>query len=100
VNFKMLDGDIVFRTSNGSIARAVREGSPFSVEVDHLDEALGEGWSVLVSGRAEVISDPDVLAKVDALGLEPWAGGDRHVVVRVTPRAITGREIRRPQATD
>src|SRR5579875_3383283 len=33
VNFRVIDGDIVFRTGEGAIARAVRTGKPLSIEV-------------------------------------------------------------------
>jgi len=95
VNFRVLDDEVVFRTGEGTIAQAVRRGGPLSVEVDHVDEALGEGWSVLVSGEANLLSDPSEISAVDALGVEPWAGGDRHLVVRLRPAEVTGRRIRR-----
>jgi transcriptional regulator with XRE-family HTH domain len=95
VNFVMLGSQAVFRTGEGTIADAVRSGRPMSLEVDHLDEALGEGWSVLLSGVPEVVSDPDDLARIEALHVEPWAGGDRQLVVRLDPHELTGRRIRR-----
>lgn len=95
VNFRVIDGDIVFRTGEGAIARAVRTGKPLSIEVDHIDEALGEGWSVLASGEAQVTSGSDGLTETGPLNVEPWPSGDRHLVVRLTPRDVTGRQIRR-----
>jgi len=65
-----------------------------SFEVDHLDEALAEGWSVLVSGEARVVTDPGELAAVSALGVAPWAGGDRDSYVRIIASEVTGRRIR------
>lgn len=94
VNFRMWGEDVVFRTGEGVIAEAVRADRPMSLEVDHLDEALVEGWSVLLSGHAAVMDDPGELARVEELHIEPWAGGDRHLVVRFTPDTITGRRIR------
>ena len=62
--------------------------------MDHLDDALGEGWSVLLTGTASVITDPAGLDRARALGIEPWAGGDRPVYVRMTVTQVTGRRIR------
>jgi nitroimidazol reductase NimA-like FMN-containing flavoprotein (pyridoxamine 5'-phosphate oxidase superfamily) len=94
VNFRMHDGDIVFRTSaDGSIASSVGE-SPVSFDVDHLDETLSEGWSVLLSGTARVVSDEREQEQVAALGIASWAGGERDTYVRLTPHQITGRSIR------
>ena len=94
VNFRMDNGTVVFRTGDGVIAAAVSAGQPISVEVDHLDEARGEGWSVLLSGPAAQVTGANDLARIATLALEPWAGGDRHTVVRLTPDRVSGRRIR------
>lgn len=94
VNFRMDGDDVVFRTgSEGSVAAGVNQ-SPVSFDVDHLDDALSEGWSVLVTGEARVITDPGELARAASLNIEPWAGGNKAAYVRLTARQITGRRIR------
>jgi len=95
VNFRVLDGDIVFRTDSAAtlVANALQEEVSF--EVDHLDEALSEGWSVLLTGEAHVIVDPVEGERARALGVAPWAGGERDAYVRLAPRKVTGRRIRR-----
>jgi transcriptional regulator with XRE-family HTH domain len=95
VNFAVLDGDIVFRTDSPAIGSAITSGTDVSFEVDHLDDALTEGWSVLLTGDARVITDPAELDQARSLDLTPWAGGERRTYVRVTPRESTGRRIRR-----
>jgi hypothetical protein len=95
VNYGMLGGDIVFRTSDsGRAAAATRPGSLVSFSVDRIDDALAEGWSVLASGAVAIIPDPAGRAVAARLGIEPWAGGQRGLVVRLTPCEITGRRIR------
>jgi nitroimidazol reductase NimA-like FMN-containing flavoprotein (pyridoxamine 5'-phosphate oxidase superfamily)/DNA-binding XRE family transcriptional regulator len=95
VNFCVLDGDVVFRTASGtSIARGVAEGS-VSFEVDRMDDALAEGWSVLVTGRARFVADPEELERVAALGIAPWAGEDRDLYVRLEVEQVSGRAVRR-----
>ena len=66
---------------------------PVSFEVDRLDEAMSEGWSVLVTGRVRRVS-PDELGQLETLGLEPWAGGERTAYLRLEPHEVTGRRIR------
>jgi len=95
VNYHKMGEDFVFRTGDGSILAAVRAGGPTSLEVDHLDDVLGEGWSVLLTGRCIEITDPGEIERIAALGIHPWAGGDRHHAVRFTPEGMTGRSIRR-----
>jgi nitroimidazol reductase NimA-like FMN-containing flavoprotein (pyridoxamine 5'-phosphate oxidase superfamily) len=88
VNFRTLHGDVVFRTATGPGC------GPVSFEVDRLDEALTEGWSVLISGEVRVISDPTERRAAEALGISPWAGGERDVYIRVMAHEVTGRRIR------
>lgn len=94
VNFRVLGQDIVFRT-NAATSIAARAGQVrVSFEVDHIDEALSEGWSVLVSGRARQVREPAELEKLSRLGVEPWAGGERDAYLRLVPLEVTGRRIR------
>jgi transcriptional regulator with XRE-family HTH domain len=94
VNYAMLGNDIVIRTTSWGGLAASATQPRVSFEVDHLDEALAEGWSVLVSGEARVVTDPGELAAVSTLGIAPWAGGDRATYVRIIASEVTGRQIR------
>ncbi len=98
VNFRILDGDVVFRTSPLSSVNSVVAQGPVSFEVDHIDEALAEGWSVLLRGRAHEVVDQDELEQVKDLGVSPWAGGTRDLYIRLTPQQVTGRRIRQSDA--
>jgi hypothetical protein len=89
-----MGGDIVFRTDSTSAVIAATFKEPVSFEVDNLDEALSEGWSVLLKGEARVIAEPAELERARALGIAPWAGGERRKYVRVVPRQVSGRRIR------
>jgi transcriptional regulator with XRE-family HTH domain len=94
VNYKMDGNDVIFRTGSTQLAAEATSHKNVSFDVDHLDDALGEGWSVLLSGTASVITDSSELAKAHALGIEPWAGGDRDTYIRLVPKQVTGRRIR------
>lgn len=94
VNYATLGGDIVIRTSERATLASGTARSRVSFEVDHIDEALAEGWSVLVSGEARVVTAPAELDAVRSLGIAPWAGGDRETYVRITGSDMTGRRIR------
>lgn len=92
VNFRFLDGDVVFHTRTAGLLAAAA-GSTVSFEVDHIDEAMSEGWSVLITGRARLVDDPAELDQLANLGVEPWPGGRRDAVMRVETEAISGRVI-------
>lgn len=93
VNFAVVAGTIVIRTAEGS-AVAGHADERVAFEVDHIDEALSQGWSVLVRGPAHRVAHPAELQNIrrDA-ALWPWPGGDRDVYVRLIPQVITGRRI-------
>ncbi len=95
VNFRMLEGDIVFRTESGAALLENLATDEVSFEVDHLDEALTEGWSVLLTGESRVMDNPSELDSARSLSIVPWAAGDRDVYVRLVPQKTTGRRIRR-----
>ena len=93
VNFRMLGNDVVFRTEATTSVSMRAAQLRVSFEVDHIDEAMSEGWSVLLSGTAHKVEDRAELAEVAALGVEPWAGGDRETYYRMHPEEVTGRRI-------
>jgi transcriptional regulator with XRE-family HTH domain len=93
VNFAMVANTIVVRTGAGSLIGAHSDGE-VSFEVDHIDEALEEAWSVLVQGHAHrVAQHAEVAAMQRRDRVRPWPGGDHDLCIRITPRRITGRRI-------
>ena len=93
VNFAVLADTIVIRTAQGTVIDGHADG-PVALEVDHIDEALRQGWSVLVRGPAHHVTHPAELGRLqEDAPVWPWAGGEREVYVRVIPSQITGRRI-------
>jgi nitroimidazol reductase NimA-like FMN-containing flavoprotein (pyridoxamine 5'-phosphate oxidase superfamily) len=92
VNFEFTDGEIVFSTDEVK-AKWVETEHFVGFEVDRVDEAVGEGWSVLVTGRGRRITGDDEHQRLASLDLEAWAGGDRHTLVGITADQVTGRVI-------
>jgi len=93
VNFAVVAGTIVVRTGEGTATDGHADGQ-VAFEVDHIDEALSQGWSVLVRGRAHRVAHPAELQIVQRdAAIWPWPGGDRDVYVRIIPDVITGRRI-------
>lgn len=93
VNFRMLDDDVVFRSSEDGSVSKIAADEPVSFEVDRLDDAMSEGWSVLAEGTIRRVHDADELRQVEALGIEPWAGGTRPAYFRLGVRTLSGRRI-------
>jgi nitroimidazol reductase NimA-like FMN-containing flavoprotein (pyridoxamine 5'-phosphate oxidase superfamily) len=99
VNYRLYEGTILFRTAQDSPTdEDLRTGiadAEYKVafEIDELDLAAREGWSVLVQGSLHHVDSEDERASVRQAGVEPWAGGPRELFLRIRPSRITGRRI-------
>jgi transcriptional regulator with XRE-family HTH domain len=93
MNFRLVGGRVVFRTDVGA-ANTVSAASTVGFEVDRIDEAMSEGWSVLVSGRAHRVEDTYELKRISSAGVEPWAGGELEDYVAIDIDELSGRILR------
>ncbi|MFF5157689.1 DUF1918 domain-containing protein [Streptomyces sp. NPDC000348] len=93
VNYEVVEDAIVFRTAPDSLPAAA-VGTEVAFEVDHVDEAMSRGWSVLAVGPAGVVTEPAVVrGLVRRAHTGPWAGGAREMWVSIRPTSLTGRRI-------
>jgi uncharacterized protein len=95
VNYRLDDFVVVFRTHLGSKLLAAHHAN-VGFQVDHIDHSARRGWSVLIQGMAEDVSDRPsdaITERSRNLGVEPWAPGDKPRFIRVIPAKITGREL-------
>jgi uncharacterized protein len=94
VNY-VLDGEsVVFRTAAYTALGTETADQPVAFEVDCVDAVNGHGWSVVVNGRAEIITDPEEVARLRRRSdPHPWAPGVRPLYVRIVIRRISGRAI-------
>lgn len=93
VVFALLDDDVVFRTDPGTKLSAALMRTIVAFEVDDADPTTRTGWSVLVVGPVEEVTDASTRARVDELGLAPWVDDGRDRVLRIRARTVTGRRI-------
>ena len=93
VNFALLDGDIVFRSSPGSKLTAAAQRAVVAFEVDAVDGMYHAGWSVLVVGPAHEILDRAELEQANALPLAPWAPGAKGHYIRIRTEIVSGRRV-------
>ena len=98
VNFGLHDGAIVIRTDAGGKLMAATRRAVVAFQADDLDQVLRSGWSVTVVGRCEDVTDAAEVARLDGLGLEPWAPGIRDHFIRIRPGIVTGRRLRGAEA--
>jgi hypothetical protein len=98
VNYALHDGAVVFRTAeHGPLDEDLRtgiDGADYKVafEIDDIDLAGRQGWSVLIQGPAHHLTEAAQDAAVQA-GIQALAPGERDLFVQVVPSRITGRRI-------
>lgn len=94
VNYAVHEDAIVFRTAPYSELGTYGWDTELAFEVDQLDEERHSGWSVVALGRGSLVEDPDELAGIRGRwDPHPWAGGSRHLYMRLTWRSLTGRRL-------
>lgn len=84
---------VVFLTVPGAKLDAAVMANPVSFEIDGWDEGSQRGWSVLVRGFGDEVTDPDELAELSELGLKPWVASELSRWVRIVATELTGRRI-------
>lgn len=94
VYFVATEDSIVIRTMMGTKLSAALGGAVVAFEIDGFDSDHRNGWSVLVQGRASVITDEDQLALAERLPLEtvsPGGVNDHFILVAID--LVSGRTI-------
>lgn len=94
VNFLLEEsGAVLLCTSASSeLARAV-EGAVVAFEADEVDTAAHSGWSVVVTGLASVVTDPEEHEHLVRTGPRSWVPWPVEIFVRIEPELVTGREL-------
>ena len=91
VNYRVVDGVILFRTTRESTLANAADGAVVAFEVDDYELLDRSGWSVLAVGQAQVIDDDMTVPTL--AGPRPMVDGERAALVRIVPTFLTGRRI-------
>jgi len=93
VNFRVIDGRIVFRTAPGTKLDAATLNAVVAFEADRIDTDAHEGWSVVVVGVAQRVRDDEVDGHESGL-ITRWAPGPGDRLVAISTERVTGRRLR------
>ncbi|MGW0736998.1 pyridoxamine 5'-phosphate oxidase family protein [Streptomyces sp. NPDC002851] len=91
----VLDRDrVVIRTHGGAALRGQAEiNGVVAYEADELDPETRTGWSVILTGVATVVEDPELLTRYRAR-LEPWPGeDDLDTFISISSDIVTGYHL-------
>ena len=98
VNYAVVAGDVVVIRSGPGTKLTAAGHANVTFEVDSIDPYGRTGWSVLIRGLAEEVTDrhrEDLVEQTKASGVQPWAPGEHEHWVRIIPHRVTGRRISR-----
>jgi uncharacterized protein len=84
---------VVFRTGRGSKFTGLLLSGHATFEIDGFESEVEAGWSVIVQGPIEEITNLAEIARLEAAGLRPWAPGDKPHWIRVRATVVSGRRI-------
>ncbi len=96
INYCVVDRTVAFRTAGGAKFTAAFRGSVVAFEVDSYAARRRTGWSVVVRGRAERVTDEAAIARLEATGLRTWSpSAPQAEWVIIRPDEVSGRRLRR-----
>jgi len=84
---------VVFRTSPYGVLSALERHTRVAFEIDDINAERETGWSVLVLGSADRVTQEYTLSTLWKEGPVPWASGTRNLFIAITPDSITGRSV-------
>lgn len=91
VNFVVQGKTLLFRSAEGTklLTAVLNEHVVFEAD----DHNVVEGWSVVVRGKARLLSGATETAEANRAGLYPWVATAKSRFVRITPQSMTGRRF-------
>jgi nitroimidazol reductase NimA-like FMN-containing flavoprotein (pyridoxamine 5'-phosphate oxidase superfamily) len=96
--FDQRSQSVAFQTAGGSKLLGVLKSKNAAFEIDAIDATQHAGWSVVIHGVAEEVTDPSELVRLGELGLDPWVPGFKSHWVRIRAYVVSGRRLGPPAA--
>jgi nitroimidazol reductase NimA-like FMN-containing flavoprotein (pyridoxamine 5'-phosphate oxidase superfamily) len=102
INYLVHEGQIVFKSAQGSKLAALAANARVSFEIDGYTPDSGEAWSVVIKGVAYELQRFSEIYEAEDLPLFPWNASPKDFFVTIRPREMAGRrftvvEDQRPQ---
>ncbi len=102
INYLVHEGQIVFKSAQGSKLAALAANARVSFEIDGYTPESGEAWSVVIKGVAYELQRFSEIYEAEELPLFPWNASPKDFFVTIRPREMAGRrftvvEDQRPQ---
>jgi uncharacterized protein len=93
INYALDDGEIIFKTAEGTKFDAAVKDTFVAFEVDRVNPGWASGWSVLVRGQSHLVKDESEIDRLSNLPLQSWAAVEKPHFVRIADPLISGRRL-------
>ena len=84
---------MVFRTAVGSWFHALLRSAEATFEIDGIEDLARTGWSVIMSGVTDEVTDPNEISRLNGLDLDSWAPGHNAHWMCIRALTVSGRRI-------
>ena len=84
---------VVFRTAQGSKLHALLRSARAVFEIDGIDTDARTGWSVIIVGVTEEVTNESEVRRLESIGIDPWAPGPKGHWIRIRAWTVSGRRI-------
>jgi uncharacterized protein len=91
--FDDVSQSVVFRCMAGTKLITLLQAARAWFEVDEIDPVSRTGWSVIVSGVTEPVTDRHEIRRLERLALHSWIAGPDARWIRIRTRVVSGRRI-------
>jgi len=93
VNFALVDGDVIIRTSAAGKLAAATRGAVVAFEADSVDLAERTGWSVTIVGQARAVTDGAEFRHLEEAAPPSWVTQEGNHFIRISPAMVNGRQV-------
>ncbi len=91
LNYLAWKRTILLRTAPGSKLLELTVNPDVVLEIDGRES--GFAWSVVLKGRARMLTNPAEIAEAEQAGLRNQLSGEKPIWVRIEPTAVSGRHF-------
>jgi hypothetical protein len=93
LNFALDGDDVVVRTRSSDILAAAATRKVLTFQGDEFEPGVRSGWTVLLSGPAEEVTEPAELMRMHEI-VSPWRADGPFRLLRIHSERVTGRRLR------
>lgn len=85
----LVDNELIIIRTHLGAAVLDSVGMVVAYEADEIDPRTHTGWSVIATGIARQVHDPDDVARYERT-LRTWVAGEKSQVIAIQPEIVTG----------